>query len=176
MVFNHSIDSGSSSGSAKIKKYYETQNGVNIIREKIKKLDYDLAHTIPDALNKAAAFGDRSENAEYDEAKRMQREAQDEISILKQYLANVVIVEKAKNYNHVIFGSYVRVLENDKIEKIYKIVGQYESDASKGLICYGSPIGCELLNKICGDCFEFVSPNKKKNEYEILEIGYYEDI
>jgi transcription elongation GreA/GreB family factor len=156
------------------KKFYETSRGVEIIREKIKKLDNDLSSAIPDALNKAASFGDRSENAEYDEAKRWQRDSQEEVGILKQYLSNVVVVEKQKSYDHVVFGSYVKVLENE-IEKIYKIVGKYESDASKGLIFYSSPIGSMLLNKKIDDCFEFETPSKKTNEYQILDIGYYED-
>ncbi len=155
-------------------KFYETEKGLEVIREKIKKLENDLATEIPDALNKAAAFGDRSENAEYDEAKRWQRESQEELGILKGYLSNVIAVPKQKCYDHVVFGSYVKLLENDQ-EKVYKIVGKYESDASKGLIFYGSPIGKTLLNKKVGDCFEFQTPSKKINEYEVLEIGYYED-
>lgn len=156
-------------------KFYETQRGLEIIRQKVKKLEHDLATSIPDALNKAAAFGDRSENAEYDEAKRWQRDSQEELGILKQYLSNVVIVSKQGSYDHVVFGSYVKLLENET-EKIYKIVGKYESDASKGLIFYASPIGKILLNKKIGDFFEFQTPSKKTHEFEVLEIGHYEDI
>lgn len=155
-------------------KFYETKIGIEIVRQKIKKLDHDLAIEIPDALAKAAAFGDRSENAEYDEAKRWQRESQDEVAILKQYLSNVLVAEKHSCYDHVVFGSYVKLKENCK-DKIYSIVGKYESDATKGLIFYGSPIAKALLNKKVGDIFEFCTPSGKTNEYEILEIGYYED-
>lgn len=165
---------GSASAASSNQKFYETPKGIEIIREKIKKLDNDLAILIPDALNKAAAFGDRSENAEYDEAKRWQRDSQEELGNLKQYLSNVVMAPKQKCYDHVVFGSYVKLLENE-IQKTYKIVGKYESDASKGFIFYGSPIGKILLNKKTCDCFEFETPSKKIHEYEVLEIGYYED-
>jgi hypothetical protein len=33
-----------------------------------------------------------------------------------------------------------------------------------------------LLNKKIDDCFEFETPSKKTNEYQILDIGYYEDV
>lgn len=155
-------------------KFYETRVGFEAIRDKLKKFEHDLAHAIPEALATAAAFGDRSENAEYDEAQRWQRDSQKECEELKKYLASVVMVEKQPQYNHVAIGSLVKLLENDKNEKIYSIVGKYQADASQGMIFYGSPLARSILNAKVGEEIEFKAPNGVMHNYKILEITPYE--
>ncbi len=41
-------------------KFYETKNGLEIIKAKLKKLEQNLTDSIPEALATAAAFGDTS--------------------------------------------------------------------------------------------------------------------
>ena len=155
-------------------KFYETCNGLEKVREEVKKLEDLLQNVIPKELKTATDFGDLSENAEYHEAKRKQSDALSKLSEFKHFLNNAVMVERQKSYDKVIFGCYIKVIENQK-KKLFRIVGKHESDASKGFLYYGSPLARAFMNKKVCDCFEFETPSKKINEYEILEIGYYED-
>jgi len=59
-------------------------------------------------------------------------------------------------------------LENEKTEK-YTILGPWESDPSKKIISYTSPLGETLMNKSVGDTIEIATKGEKK-KYKILKI------
>ncbi len=79
------------------------------------------------------------------------------------------------SHQKVSFGSTVKVLnlDNDK-EFCYTIVGSMESDPTRGLISFGSPIAKSLMGKSKGDEVTVVLPSGE-SEFEILDI-YYKDI
>lgn len=119
----------------------------------------------------AAAFGDRSENAEYIAAKEMLRNIDKRLRFLEKIINNSTVVQ-TQNIPHdkVNFGSEVVVFDLDSgEEKTYTILGTYETNPSENTISNKSPMGRVLLGKHVGDEVE-LNVNNEVFEYEILSI------
>ena len=67
-------------------------------------------------------------------------------------------------------GSVVTLVNIDTDQKVvYRLVGSVESDPSKGMISYTSPVGKEMMGLRVDDAFEInIGPNTI--EYEIASI------
>ena len=127
---------------------------------------------VSEHLKEARAFGDISENAEYDAAQNEQAELQVEIENLEEELRNAEIIDySSQDTDSVIVGSVVKLknLVTDGEEE-YLIVVTSESDVFSGKISNGSPLGAALIGCKAGDSVEFELPNGNKASYEILEI------
>lgn len=86
--------------------------------------------------------------------------------LLSERIGNAVLIDTSKaNSNIVSFGMYVKY--NDKV---IRIVGVDEADASKGLISFISPLAKALIGKKKGDKFEFKVP-KGSEIVEVQEIS-----
>ena len=123
-------------------------------------------------MKEARAFGDISENAEYDAAQNEQAELQVEIENLEEELRNAEIIDySSQDTDSVIVGSVVKLknLVTDGEEE-YLIVVTSESDVFSGKISNESPLGAALIGCKAGDSVEFELPNGNKASYEILEI------
>jgi len=122
----------------------------------------------------AAAHGDRSENAEYISAKEMIRNIDKRLRFLEKIINNSNVIETSKiPHEKVNFGSCVKLLDLDtQEEKIYIIVGTYETNPNENKISNKSPLGKVLLGKTLNEEFEF-KINDSSFEYEVLEIGLY---
>ena len=59
-------------------------------------------------------------------------------------------------------------LSQDKTEK-FTILGPWESEPSKNVISYTSPMGENLLNKSVGDVVELGAKSNRK-QYKVLKI------
>ena len=101
----------------------------------------------------AAGNGDRSENADYIYGKRRLREIDKRLRFLKGRIENAVVVDPqdTKGKGKVLFGSTVRILDEEGEVKLYHIVGVDETDPSQGKVSWQSPIGRSLLGKSVGD-------------------------
>ncbi|MBR0444272.1 MAG: transcription elongation factor GreA [Clostridia bacterium] len=122
--------------------------------EEIKKREERLEYLkgprrleIAELLKVARAFGDLSENAEYDAAKDEQAKNEYDIAQLEQELKNAkVIDESAIDTKTVSVGTTVQIEDVDShLEMVYKIVGSAEADPLAGRISNDSPIGNALL-------------------------------
>ena len=116
---------------------------------------------IAEQLKIARAFGDLSENAEYDAAKNEQAKNEYDIVQLENELKNAkVIDESAIDYNTVGVGATVKLADmNDKTKKYaFQIVGSAEADPVNGRISNESPIGKAVLGHKSGDVVEVVTP------------------
>ncbi len=115
--------------------------------------------------------GDLSENAEYKYAIEKQEFLKHQIKILSESLnkAQIIKPEDIKT-NTVSVGTMITLnsIDDDKTEK-YTILGPWESDPSKKVISYSSPIGEILLNNAVGDSIDLGTKNNKKR-YKILKI------
>ncbi|WP_072680827.1 transcription elongation factor GreA [Arcobacter sp. LA11] len=122
----------------------------------------------------AAAHGDRSENAEYISAKEMIRNIDKRLRFLEKIINNSDVIETSKiPHEKVNFGSCVKLLDlNNKEEKIYIIVGTYETNPNENKISNKSPLGKVLLGKTLHEEFEF-KINDSFYEYEVLEVNLY---
>jgi len=124
------------------------------------------------ALSAAAAEGDRSENAEYIYRKKELREIDARVRFLRKRLDGINVVDgKPDDEDKVYFGAWVRLIDAEHQEAIYRIVGPDEFDPKLGYISMDSPMGKALLGKSLDDEFGLELSEKKKI-YTILEVSY----
>ncbi len=120
----------------------------------------------------AASNGDRSENADYIYGKRRLREIDKRIRYLTQRLDVAEVVNSAgRDSEQVFFGATVTVGDPSGNEATYTIVGVGESDASRGLISWISPIAKALLKSRVGHVVKIQTP-KGMQELDVLAIRY----
>lgn len=87
--------------------------------------------------------------------------------LLSERINNAVLIDVKKSDSDVVsFGSYVKY--NDRV---IRIVGVDEADASKGLISFISPIAKALIGKKKGDKFEIEVP-KGTDIIEIQDVAH----
>src|ERR1700760_3540846 len=107
---------------------------------------------VTQAVQEAAAQGDRSENAEYIYGKRRLREIDRRVRFLRKRLEGMVIVEQApSDLRRVFFGAWVSLESEDGTESRYRIVGPDEFDMAPQYISMDSPLGRALLRRALDD-------------------------
>jgi len=147
---------------------YLTEEGARQLREKLAGLKRALPARIAETA-RTAAYGDRSDNAEYKEAKGTLRRTHWQILEIEDQLKRVVVITPGTNATGTIrLGSTV-VLETEGGKKTFEIVGPQETDPTHGRISYQSPLGAALLNHAQGDVIMLPTGNGKR-EYKIVEI------
>ncbi len=153
--------------------YPITVEGYDAIRKELDNLKKVERPEIIKRIAEARSHGDLSENAEYHSAKEKQSFIEGRIQHLEGIVASAEVIDPLKQKGkRVLFGATVKVYDIDKDEEItYKLVGEIESDLSKGRISVRSPIGASLIGKEVGDEVLVQTPAGKKS-YEILDVKY----
>ncbi len=133
------------------------------LKEKQAKLEYLKTvkrAEISEQIKEARAFGDLSENAEYDEAKNEQARVETEIAQLEKLLRNAVLLDDSSIDMSVVgLGTYVRILDEEfGDEEEYFIVDSAEADADKKRLSNESPVGSALMGKRVGDIATVTTP------------------
>ena len=146
-----------------MKKTIVTKEGLKKLQDELNELKTVTRVKVGNDLKKARAFGDLSENSEYDEAKNEQAKVEGRILELEELLKNVEVVENTKATSNVGFGSVVVVETPDKKEATYTIVGAAEANFLKNKISNESPIGAALFGKKTGDTVEFDTPSGRRS-------------
>ncbi len=144
------------------------------LKKLIEELEYykNVRRTeIAEQIKTAIAFGDLSENAEYDEAKNEQSRVEHHILSLEETIRNAEVIDESEiTTDRVSVGSVVRVLDlSEKEEEEYAIVGAPEADPMKNRISNESPVGAALLGRCVGDTVEIPVPSGVWN-VKILDI------
>ncbi len=141
------------------------------LQKEIDKLEHELNHKLPKAIQHAREFGDLSENAEYKAAKERQTFVQARVSLLHQRMIEIDSIDLTKiPEGRVAYGSIVELFDLDKEEKItYELVTSEESDPDNGKISTVSPIGQAVMGKEEGDEVKVKTPNGWKN-FEISRL------
>ncbi len=138
-----------------------------VSNEGLKKLQQELEHLktvkrkeVALAIQKARAYGDLSENSEYDEAKNEQAEIEGKIAKLEATLENAIVLDDADlGTDKVSVGNKVSVHNiDDDSDAEYKIVSTTEADPIMGLISDDSPLGKALLGQRKGDSINVETP------------------
>lgn len=149
-----------------------------LTEEGLKKLEAQLDYLISVRRNEvseqiavARGFGDLSENAEYDEAKKEQAKVEEEIVRLTNTIRTAVVVADSDiSTEKVSVGTTVRVKDMDTgDEDEYAIVGANESDPYENKISNESPVGAGLLGAKKGQTVTIEIPAGELH-YEVLEI------
>ena len=128
---------------------------------------------IADRLKEAIAYGDISENSEYDAAKNEQAELEYRIGELEALLKNATVIEKDKKKDIVRIGKRVKIRKVDAKgapTAEYTIVSSSEADPINGKISNVSPVGAALIDKKVKDMVDVKLPDGTVR-YEILSIG-----
>ena len=130
-----------------------TREGYEKIKAEYEELVSKTRAEIAEKLKEARAFGDLSENAEYDAAKNEQAEVEARIVRLETMMREAKIVEKSAAGRTIVnVGNRVTVKNADSgDENVYEIVGATESDPFNGKISNKSPIGKGLIGHRVGD-------------------------
>lgn len=150
-----------------------TAYGYQVLCDELNNLKEVERSNIVKEIDIARSYGDLKENAEYHAAKDKQLFIEARIAELGEMLLNAQVIDPSElAHDKVSFGSTVKILnlDTDK-ETTYTIVGGIESDPSRGLISFGSPIAKSLLGKTEGDEVTIRLPNGE-SEFEILEVCY----
>jgi transcription elongation factor GreA len=151
-----------------------TKEGEILLRDELKKLKTEDRPRIIDDIATAREFGDLKENAEYHAAKEQQSLTEARIRDIESKLSSSQVIDilNMDASDKVIFGTTVTVF-NSELEKsmTYKIVGEDEADASKGMISFASPLARQLMGKFEDDVIKVEAP-AGLTEYAIEKVEY----
>ncbi len=150
-----------------------TPAGFVAIEAELKERKNVTRPEIVESIATAREHGDLKENAEYHAAKEQQSFNEGRIKELEGAISAAQVIDPSKfTGKNVKFGAHVVIVdEATDEERNLQIVGQYESNADKGMISITSPIAKALIGKSVGDSVKVTTP-KGKVDYEILEVIY----
>jgi transcription elongation factor GreA len=128
---------------------------------------------ISKAIGVALEHGDLRENAEYHAAKDRQGMVEARIRQIETALSGAEIIDPTSlGGSKVQFGARVVVTDGASGQEVeYVVVGEFESDATNGMISFKSPLARALMGKTVGDVVEFQSPRGER-ELEIVSIRF----
>lgn len=148
-----------------------TVQGLKKLEDELELLKTVRRKEIAERIKQAIAFGDISENSEYDEAKNEQAQVEDRINRLETMLRKAVVIDEDDIKTDVVsIGATVQVkdLEFDEIVE-YTIVGSAEADPYELKISNESPVGKSLIGAKVGEVVEIQIPDGI-TKYEVLQI------
>lgn len=145
--------------------------------EGLKKLEDELNSLknkridVADRIKQALAFGDISENAEYDEAKKEQAFVEGRILQIENILRTAKVIDEDDIHTDIVsVGSKVLLKDIEFGDEVgYTIVGSAEADPMNLKISNESPVGKALVGKAPGDNVQIIVPDGMI-EYKILQI------
>lgn len=154
------------------KEVIMTLEGLKKIEDELEFLKTVRRKEVAEKIKAALAFGDISENSEYDEAKNDQADLEKRIMKLEGLLSNARIIDESEiKTDEVSVGSLVTLkdIEFDELVE-YAIVGATEADPYENKISNESPVGKALLGKKVGAVIEVAVPDGFA-KFEIMKIG-----
>ena len=148
-----------------------TKDGLKKLQDELENLKSVRRIEVAERIKQAIAFGDISENSEYDDAKNEQAFIEGRIQELEQKLRNVeVISEEKKPKNVVTMGCKVVVRDMEFNEDMeYTLVGTAEADPEAMRISNESPVGAAILGQKVGKVVEVQAP-VGAIKYKIMKI------
>lgn len=149
-----------------------TKQGLDNLEEQLEYLKSVRREEIAEQIKVARAFGDISENAEYDEAKNEQARIEGEIMTIENMLRHAIVVnDDAIGTDSVSVGSKVKVLDLEYNEEIeYSLVGSAEASPMEMKISNESPVGTAIIGHKVGEVVEVEAPGGVI-KLQILEIS-----
>jgi transcription elongation factor GreA len=143
-----------------------TPEGLAMLHRKLRRIiEVERPQNVRD-IEEARAHGDLKENAEYHAAKDRQGHIDGQMKRAESLIATSEVIDpKTLSGDRVVFGATVTVIDadNDDASPVrYMIVGEYESDISKGKISYSSPVAKALIGKSEGDEVAVRTPRGKR--------------
>ncbi|OFW55479.1 MAG: transcription elongation factor GreA [Candidatus Solincola sediminis] len=156
----------------------EKEDDVVLTQHGYKKLQEELEHVknvkrweVAKRLEQARAFGDITENSEYEDAKQEQAFVQGRILEIERILDNArVIREDEINLNQVTIGSLVHIEDMERRERFsLRVVSAAEARGDQKCISDQSPVGKAIIGHKAGDTVKVQVPSGMI-KYRVLEI------
>ena len=145
-----------------------TQAGFDALQRELAEINEKIEENKKD-ISTARSYGDLSENSEYDEAKQEQGKLHARKAELEELIANAKILDESQvDESKISVGSIV-VIDSERGEKTYHIVGSYEADPLQGKISDASPIGLALIGASEGDTVVAVTA-KGAMELQVISV------
>ncbi|MGE5836153.1 MAG: GreA/GreB family elongation factor [Acidobacteriota bacterium] len=142
--------------------------------DEISQLDRELTQELPKEIKRAREHGDLRENAEYHAAKERQRFVEARISMLRQRVSEIQLMNLDKvPRDRAGFGSKLTMDENGR-QLVYELVMPEDADPERGLISIASPIGRALVGKEEGDSVTVPTPAGVRR-FEIVKLTTIHD-
>ena len=148
-----------------------TLAGLEKLEDELEVLKTKKRREIAERIKQAIAFGDITENSEYDEAKKEQAFIEGRIGTIENLLKNAKVIDDEDiSVEAVSIGCLVTVKDLTYDETVeYKIVSSAEADPSQLKISNESPVGKALMGHKAGDVVEIMVPDGSI-EFQIVEI------
>lgn len=147
-----------------------TAEGRQKLVEELAWREGDYAKEIVEDIKEARAFGDLSENSEYDAAKDKQAQNAARIAEIQAILANAQIAASTGDLT-VSIGSTVTLVDpNGELIEV-TLVGTTETNSLEHKISNESPVGHAVIGHGEGDSVEVVTPSGKTRIYTIAKIA-----
>jgi transcription elongation factor GreB len=157
-------------------KNYITPGGLQRLREEHRFLLTRERPAVTKVVAWAASNGDRSENADYQYAKRRLRQIDGRIRFLTKRIDAAEVVDPetpraGQAATRAFFGATVRYENAAGAERVVCIVGTDEVDLNRNHISWVSPLGRALLKSAAGEQVALQAP--AGTEYlNVLEVRY----
>ena len=156
----------------------ENDREIILSREGLLKLESELEHLktvrreeVAERIKQAIAFGDISENSEYEDAKNEQAFIEGKIINLERTLKNARLIEETDIHTDIVsLGSRVTLKDVDSGREIkVTLVASVETKITEGKISEESPVGAAIIGQPIGT-IALVEAPKGMKKYEILNI------
>src|SRR5450755_3469365 len=156
-------------------KNYITRSGLQRLKDEHWFLLTRDRPAVAEVVAWAASNGDRSENADYQYAKRRLRQIDGRIRFLTKRVEAAEVVDpeapRPGPETRAFFGATVRYANAAGAERVVSIVGADEVDLNRNHISWVSPLGRALLKSAAGDSVVLQAPGG--TEYlTVLEVCY----
>jgi transcription elongation factor GreA len=151
---------------------YYSPEGLKNLKDELDQLESVERPRVITEIADARDKGDLSENAEYHAAKEEQSHLEFKIAKLKNVVASARIIDESQlDLSKILIHSVVKLKNTaNKMEVIYTLVADSETDIRNGKLSVNSPIGKGLLGLEVGNIAEVKVPNGIM-KFEILEIS-----
>jgi transcription elongation factor GreA len=148
-----------------------TRAGFERLREELERLKKVDRPVVSRAIAEARAHGDLSENAEYHAAREKQAMIEGRIRDLELKLGTAEVLDPPTSGDRIIFGSTVRLEDEEGKALVYQIVGSEEAEPARGRISILSPLARTLIGKKVGDSVIAQLPAGKKT-FDVLAANF----
>jgi transcription elongation factor GreA len=154
------------------KEVIVTPQGLEELKAKIEHLSTARRQEVAERIKEARAFGDISENSEYDDAKNEQAMLEKQIADLEDKLRSATVIDEDNVSTDVVgVGTTVHV-KDQKTEKSvkYRIVGSAEANPSENKLSNESPVGKALIGKKRNEIVSVPLPRGGTRELKVTKI------
>lgn len=154
-----------------MKDIFLTKEGIEKLQDELKQLIEVDRKDIIKKIKETREYGDLSENAEYDAARTSQSMTEGRIEELEALLRKARVIDtKHAVTGRIAMGDKVKV-KIDGDEMVISLVGSAESDPSKDLISFESPLGQALIGAKVGQTVAVSIPDGGTVDYAIVSIN-----